>query len=574
MKTSISLTIVTPVQVSVLRRMLEISEYDSNEAQFLIDGFENGFSLGYEGPTDRQDMSNNIPFTIGNNIDMWNKIMKEVKTGRYAGPFTGHIPFENYVQSPIGLVPKSGNKTRLIFHLSYNFKNGNKSVNYWTPEKYCTVKYNDLDHAMRSCLRISQGSDKPSPIALAKSDLASAFRVLPISPKYWKFLILKATNPKNNEVSFFIDKNLPFGSSVSCSHFQRWSNALRHFCEKASGRTGHITNYLDDFLFMETAYDNCNRLVRCFLNICGELKVPVSMEKTEWASDCLVFLGFLLDGKHLMLSIPIEKKTKALNLVNSFIYKKRATVKEIQRLSGFLNFLNKAVVPGRAFTRRMYAIYSNCLDEQGKIKPTSKLKPYHHINLTTEFRNDCTVWQQFLLTPSALHRPFADLDMSQSSVTLNFYSDASANPKLGFGCIFGNHWTFHVWEEDFVRRVKPSIDYLELYAICIGIFTWADKLTNMRIVVFSDNETAETVANKYSSSCKNSMYLLRLLSINNFIHNRRVHVKHVRGIDNTLSDALSRQNFKTFFNEAPDTIDKYPTELPSQIWPMSRIWQF
>ena len=45
--------------------------------------------------------------------------MKEVKEGRYAGPFES-IPFDSYIQSPIGLVPKDGGKdTRLIFHLSY-----------------------------------------------------------------------------------------------------------------------------------------------------------------------------------------------------------------------------------------------------------------------------------------------------------------------------------------------------------------------------------------------------------------------------------------------------------------------
>ena len=45
------------------------------------------------------------------------QIDEEVKVGRVAGPFA-EIPFENYIQSPIGLVPKSGgDQTRLIFHL-------------------------------------------------------------------------------------------------------------------------------------------------------------------------------------------------------------------------------------------------------------------------------------------------------------------------------------------------------------------------------------------------------------------------------------------------------------------------
>ena len=58
------------------------------------------------------------------------------------------------MQSPIGLVPKAGNKTRLIFHLSYNFKNGNKSINYWTPVDMFSVNYNDLDSVVRDCIQL------------------------------------------------------------------------------------------------------------------------------------------------------------------------------------------------------------------------------------------------------------------------------------------------------------------------------------------------------------------------------------------------------------------------------------
>ena len=59
--------------------------------------------------------------------------MKEAKLRRYVGPYLkNQIPFENFIQSPIGLVPKDGGKdVRLIFHLSYP-KNGD-SVNSNTP---------------------------------------------------------------------------------------------------------------------------------------------------------------------------------------------------------------------------------------------------------------------------------------------------------------------------------------------------------------------------------------------------------------------------------------------------------
>ena len=62
---------------------------------------------------ERKDTSRNIPFTVGDKYQMWKHIMKEVKLNRFAGPYE-KIPFHHYVQSPIGLVPIAGGKTRLI----------------------------------------------------------------------------------------------------------------------------------------------------------------------------------------------------------------------------------------------------------------------------------------------------------------------------------------------------------------------------------------------------------------------------------------------------------------------------
>ena len=96
------------------------SKYNRQKTAFLIEGFRNGFSLGYEGDEKVQITSPNLKFRgVGNKIILWNKIMKEVKLKRFAGPYSS-IPFEHYIQSPVGLVPKgNGSDVRLIFHLSY-----------------------------------------------------------------------------------------------------------------------------------------------------------------------------------------------------------------------------------------------------------------------------------------------------------------------------------------------------------------------------------------------------------------------------------------------------------------------
>ena len=99
-----------------------MTKYDPDEIEFLHNGFVNGFDIQYNGPKLRQSTSENIPFTVGNKTELWNKVMKEVKYDRVAGPFN-QVPFQNFIQSQIGLVPKAGrDQTRSIFHLSYDCK--------------------------------------------------------------------------------------------------------------------------------------------------------------------------------------------------------------------------------------------------------------------------------------------------------------------------------------------------------------------------------------------------------------------------------------------------------------------
>ena len=152
--------------------------------------------------------------------------MKEVDLGRVAGPFK-EVPFSEYIQSPIGLVPKAGSdQTRLIFHLSYEFKGkGMHSVNFHIPKEKCSVKYQDLDFTVNAYLKLcdeiisetaedeqrahgcatdqnylkrswktkfnNHARKKPMLTILAgKSDLKSAFRILGLSSKSWQWLVM------------------------------------------------------------------------------------------------------------------------------------------------------------------------------------------------------------------------------------------------------------------------------------------------------------------------------------------------------------------------------------------------
>ena len=156
---------------------------------------------------------------------------------------------------------------------------------------------------------------------------------------------------------------------------------------------------------------------------------------------------------------------------------------------------------------------------------------------------------------------------------LNFFSDASANENLGFGAVFNEKWLFSQWEENFIKVKQPSIEYLELVGVVAAVLMWGSSLKNMHVIVLCDNTAVVAMVNSMTSSCKNCMYLLRLLTLNNLVHNRRVFTKHVAGIHNNLSDALSRLQFEHFWRLAPKGMSSEPSRVTPLIWPVSAIWQ-
>ena len=153
--------------------------------------------------------------------------------------------------------------------------------------------------------------------------------------------------------------------------------------------------------------------------------------------------------------------------------------------------------------------------------------------------------------------------------------DASAIRSLGFGCIFDEEWCFKQWELGFIQQMNPSIEFLELYTLCIGIFTWIQKLNNKRIIVFCDNKTVVGMINNTTSGCKFCMTLIRKLTLFSLNANLRVFARHVKGKDNFLSDSLSRLKIKKFKHLAAPinwTINDLPMDPSSELWPLKYYW--
>lgn len=72
------------------------------------------------------------------------------------------------------------------------------------------------------------------------------------------------------------------------------------------------------------------------------------MEKTVWATQLITLLGMLIDTVRQLVLIPQAKIHKAMRQIDTLLAskKRKATVLQVQKLYGLLNFICRAVWPG------------------------------------------------------------------------------------------------------------------------------------------------------------------------------------------------------------------------------------
>ena len=289
-------------------------------------------------------------------------------------------------------------------------------------------------------------------------------------------MILKAESPIDGKIYFFVDKCLPFGHSISCAIFQEISDGITHIVQcKLSKR---LINYLDDYFFVATLRSQCDRQISVFLSVCKQVGMPVSMEKTFWSDEIMTSLLFLINGRKHLVMVPLDKLAKANEIFDKMLTKgkRKTTVLRLQQICGFLNFLCRCVVLGRAFTRRLYNLIP------------AKMKPHHHIKINQEMRMDLAMWKEFLSHAIVFCRNFSVFSHAKEATEIDLFSDTSHNFNLGCGGYYKNQWFFIGWDEFTNKSVNPSIEYLELFAVTVAVKLWIHHLKNSRIVLFCDNE--------------------------------------------------------------------------------------
>jgi hypothetical protein len=475
---------------------------------------------------------NNHPSALDHPHIVDSKLAKEISAGRILGPFRTP-PFPDLVCSPLGLVPKKApNEFRLIHNLS--FPRGD-SINEGIPQEFSAVSYQDLDHCISIIQSIGPGT------LIAKGDLESAFRLLPIHPRYFRFLGFTWRG------SFYVDACLPMGLSESCHHFETFSTALQWILQQAPFSVPFMSHILDDFIFMgPPESDVCTKSLQKFLILTEDLHIPINQAKTVWPSTTVELHGIEVDSIRMELRLPPDKLAHAFQTLLSLKGRSSVTLRELQSALGFLNFATKAIPHGRPFLRRLTDL------TKGMSRPS------HHIRLTKESRLDIQAWLSFLEQFNGVSIFLEPVWSPSNSVSL--YSDASG---VGFAAVFGNRYLQGRWPTSWLHH---SIALKELFPITLAIELWGNSLSNKRIMFFCDNSSVVSIINSQTSKQSDIMRLVRRLTIASMSFNILFRAQHIPGVDNVVSDRLSR--FAEFQARlAAPALNSSPDAIPPRLQP-------
>ena len=513
----------TPVNVELLESYLE-GHPDSHFVSSLCSGLREGFRIGYSGPRTHSSYPNLRSANLHPDI-LEHNLLTEVLNGHTAGPFP-FPPFKHFRISPLGLVPKKhSSKWRTIFHLSYP-KTSPTSINANIPIEDYTLQYITIDNAIHLLLSLGKGA------FMSKTDIQSAFRIIPIHPHDWELLGMQWKG------LYFFDTVLPFGLRSAPFLFNMLSDALEWIIRHKLNITG-VMHILDDFFIaLPPPRSHCSTALCHLLTLFTDLDIPLAPGKTFTPSTQLEFMGILLDSSLMEAKLPDDKLTRLRSLVSVWQSKTSCRLHDLQSLIGSLHFACKVVAPGRPFLRRMISL------TRGLSNPSS------FIRLGKEFHKDLDMWAHFLASWNGINLFLPPFSPCYDFVSL--VTDASGS--VGYGAFLHPHWFNGKWLPHQKLGSSPdiSIAWQELFPIYLACAVWGPFWCNRHVRFSCDNQAVVSIINTKSSKIPRIMDLLRPITLFTLQHNFTLTAVHLAGLQNGVADSLSRFQMERFRELAPE----------------------
>lgn len=528
----------TKMRVDVWRRAIKAGGSGSYWARFrkqslaILHAIEFGAPVDFEGDRTARRTASNHTILPEHEEKVQQVIEADVSAGKKAGPIPEHpwphVRGHPVCVSPIGAVLKKwSTKIRVIHDLS--FPKLGDSINAGIYDGSLDIA--SFGHAARAVVKLGRGS------WLIKLDVEAAYKQVPVRPEDWHLLGFKFRG------KLYYERVLPFGLRSSCRLWELFAAALHFMCEELNCGVPHeVVHYVDDFLFVVSPAGGeaaAARLLEGALFLCAKLGVPMAPDKVEGPSRCLTFLGIELDAEKLEARLPEKRLTDLHSLIVEWESWTHATIKQLQSLTGLLNFACACVLPGRVYTRRIINFttrMSALKDDEGRLT----VKPRHtKCALSPAVKADVAWWREFIQQWNGVSLLY-DRNWVESDL-IELFTDAC---DTGFGGYYAGHWIAGAWspeELDSAQRAqRASMPFLELRSLVLAAATWGHLWRKKKITFRSDCGPVVSAIQARRSRTEKQMHQLRTLDGLAARHGFEYRAIHIAGEANKVADVLSR----------------------------------
>lgn len=535
--------VVTPLKWQVWQR--ELSEHPDREwVSFLVRGIRHGFRLGHDQSRVTLRERRGTMYKASQHREIISGYLKAEESAERIWKVTQVEGAEQVQCSPFGVIPKKGKpgKWRLIVNLSAP---DGESVNDGIDRKLVSVAYISVDEVVKRVLEVGRGAE------LAKADVKAAYRNVPVHPKDRWLLGMRW------EGEVFVDGTLPFGLRSAPLLFTALGDAIEWIATKKGA--AWLRHYVDDFVAVGRAgTSECVDSMKAFKETCQLLGMPLDEKKEEGPAKVITFLGMEVDTVNLEVRLPQEKLRELRKILGEWRGRKVCRKRDLESIIGHLNHACNAVRAGRSFKRWLQ-------DLSAKVNRDDR-----QVRLNVEARAEIEWWWQFGVRWNGTAMMCSVVAAEQPQVEL--VTDASGS--WGCGAAWNERWFQLSWS--MVEEVRAwTIMPKELLPIVVAAAVWGPQWRRLTVKARCDNMAV--VATIRSGSCKeqHAMHLRRCLAFIEASVPFVLVAEHIKGEDNVVADALSRDNLnlaRSVMQESAVEAEKVPRSLLVLLTETSRSW--
>ena len=451
-------------------------------------------------------------------------LLDGLRAGTLVRPPPGHA--SRHVHR-VSAVPKGDGGTRVIHNLSFPYDG--RAIN--DQQSYVKFKYATSDDAVERTRLKGRGC------FYARVDAASYYEQFSVDPADWHLAAFFWDFDDGMGPIELWPTRLMFGLRNAPEDAHRVTMAI----VRAMARRGYtILAIMDDFLIVEATEAECHATYSALLALLAEIGIAVNTKphKTHGPRQSVTFVGVLFDSVAFTASLDETKLAKAVALLQQFRGRQQASVKEVQSLLGYLNWICRVVYGGRTFLHHMLLVLRGATSAR-------------QVQLDSGFHADVAWWLEWLPSFNG-KRIIID---PQAWPRASFFTDADLN--TGIGIFFQGRYAGYTFAESATRypmhaAMKPGeadrIHVKELYAVVIAIELFGTAMRDTHVLLRTDNKVVEAAINRGACGAEDPrmMEFVRTIFWMSVRLNFRLVAQYVSTLDNGLADALSRQQWGRF----------------------------